>query len=101
MSQEKKMSQHVTIHIHAHNEHSVLQRALLVFSRRRLRIAALQMFDLHPGRPAEIQVDVECDAATQRDLVAQLARIVEVVQVWSECAPPALEEATAPALQVA
>jgi acetolactate synthase small subunit len=78
------MTQHVTLHIHAHNQHSVLQRILLVFSRRRLRIDALQLFDLVPGQPAEIQVDLHCEDATRRDLVAQLRRIVEVNQVWSD-----------------
>lgn len=79
------MSQHVTIHIHAHNDHAVLQRALLAFSRRRLRILALQMFDLHAEQPAELQIDLSCSAETARELTSQLARIVEVEKVWFEC----------------
>lgn len=78
------MTQHVTFHIHAHNQHGVLQRMLLLFSRRRLRIEALQMFDLKPDRPAEIQVDLACEESVRRDLLAQLQRIVEVSAVWSE-----------------
>ena len=52
------MSQHVTLYIHANNDHAVLQRILLAFSRRRLRILALQMFDLRAEQPAELQIDL-------------------------------------------
>lgn len=93
------MNRHVTLHLHAHNEHAVLQRVLLAFSRRRLRIDALQMFDLHPDRPAEIQIDLRCDEATRADLHKQLARVVEVEQIWSEAVDA--RSADTPPLRVA
>ncbi|MCB1738863.1 MAG: hypothetical protein KDK91_00715 [Gammaproteobacteria bacterium] len=78
------MSSHLTIHIRASNEHAVLSRILLVFSRRRLRLKALQMFDLDLARPAEIQVDLDCEPDTARDVLGQLRRIVEVMEVRAE-----------------
>jgi acetolactate synthase small subunit len=78
------MERHFTIHVHAHNDHGVLQRILLAFSRRRLRVRALQFFDLHDGKAADMQFDLDCPPQHARDVVAQLGAIVEVVQVWSE-----------------
>jgi len=95
------MSQHATIHLHLHNEHSVLQRILLVFSRRRMHIQALQMFDVQAPRPAELQVDLSADDATLRELVAQLTRVVEVTQVWSERTPGAQTQDAKRTLRVA
>ena len=85
------MNQHYTIHIHTHNEPAVLPRMLLAFSRRRLRIEAMQFFDLHAGKPAEMQIDLDCSPQHARDVLAQLGAIVEVTQVWAE---PALETCT-------
>lgn len=78
------MHRHYTIHVHAHNEHAVLQRILLAFSRRRLRIQAMQFFDLEPGRAAEMQIDLDCDPHHARDVLAQIRAVVEVQQVWTE-----------------
>jgi len=75
------MSEHVTIMVRAHNTPSVLPRILLVFSRRRQRIQALQCYDLDREGPAEIQADLECDPRCATELVRQLERIVEVVDV--------------------
>lgn len=84
------MHPHVTIHVRAHNHHAVLQRILMAFSRRRLRIQALQFFDLDPGKPAHMQFDLDCNAQHARDVMAQLGAIVEVVQVWQEQLPAAV-----------
>ena len=78
------MKRHYTIHVHAHNEHAVLPRILLAFSRRRLRIQAMQLYDLEPGRPADIQFDLDLSEAEARDLLAQIRAVVEVQQVWTE-----------------
>ena len=78
------MKQHHTIHIHMHNEPSVLPRVLLAFSRRRLRIKAMQLVDLHAGKAAEVQIDLDCETEHARDLTAQLRSIVEVTNIWSE-----------------
>lgn len=83
------MQAHVTIHVHAHNDHAVLQRILMAFSRRRLRIQALQFFDVEQGKPAQMQIDLDCHPHHARDVVAQLGAIVEVVQVWQEQLPAA------------
>jgi acetolactate synthase small subunit len=80
------MQQHFTFHVRTHNEHAVLPRILLTFSRRRLRIDALQFFDLQADKPAELQIDLDCRAEQARDVLAQLRAIVEVTQVWSETA---------------
>jgi acetolactate synthase small subunit len=87
------MHQHYTIHVHAHNEPAVLPRVLLTFSRRRLRIEAMQFFDMQVGKPAEMQIDLDCGAEHIRDVLAQLRAIVEVSQVWVE---PALEDGAIP-----
>jgi acetolactate synthase small subunit len=89
------MHPHVTIHVRAHNHHAVLQRILLAFSRRRLRIQALQFFDLEAGQPAQMQIDLDCDPRHARDVVAQLGAVVEVVQVWQEQLPAAAVELAA------
>ena len=78
------MHRHYTIRVHAHNEHAVLQRILMAFSRRRLRIQAMQFFDLEPGRPADMQFDLDCAPHHARDLLAQIRAVVEVQQVWVE-----------------
>ena len=88
------MNRHFTIHVHAHNDHAVLQRILLTFSRRRLRIRALHFFDLDERRPADMQVELDCSEEHARDVLAQLRAIVEVTQVWADEAP--LAEAAAP-----
>ena len=82
------MKQHYTIHIHTYNEPAVLPRVLLAFSRRRLRIEAMQFFDLHADKPAEMQIDLDCDPENAHDVLAQLRAIVEVTEVWAE---PALQ----------
>ena len=82
------MAQHYTIHINAHNEPAVLPRVLLTFSRRRPRIEAMQFYDLHAGKAAELQIDLDCTAEHLRDVLAQLRAIVEVTQVRAE---PALQ----------
>ena len=78
------MNRHFTIHVHAHNDHAVLQRILLAFSRRRLQLRALQFFDVCEGKPADIQFDLDCRAEQVRDVMAQVSAIVEVTQVWCE-----------------
>jgi acetolactate synthase small subunit len=88
------MERHYTIHIRARNEHAVLQRMLLVFSRRRLRIRALQFFDVDDSRAAEMQVDLACRPDHVRDVVAGLRAVVEVRQVWAE--EVSLQARTAP-----
>ena len=79
------MQQHFTFHIHTCNEPAVLPRILLIFSRRRLRLEAMQFFDLQAGKPAELQIDLHCEAKQANDVFAQLNAIVEEKQVWSEC----------------
>jgi len=78
------MSTHHTIHLRAFNAHAVLPRILLVFSRRRLRIEALQFFDVFGDKPAEVQIDFDCDDAASADTVKQLRSIVEVQNVRAE-----------------
>ncbi len=80
------MNTHHTIHLRAFNAPAVLPRILLVFSRRRLRIEALQFYDVFGDKPAEVQIDFNCDAATAADAVKQLRNIVEVQNVRSETA---------------
>ena len=78
------MSNHVTILVQAYNAPSVLPRVLLVFSRRRQRIQALQCYDLDGDGPAEIQADLQCEERMAAELVHQLERIVEVVDVRTQ-----------------
>lgn len=78
-----------TIHVSAHNDHAVLQRILMAFSRRRLRIRALHLCDRDASRPAEIQIELHCRAEQTRELLAQLRAVVEVTGVWAEEAPAA------------
>ena len=85
------MTKHHTIHIDMHNEPSVLPRVLLAFSRRRLRIKAMQLVDLQADKAAEVQIELDCEAEHARDLTAQLRAIVEVTNVWME---PMLDTAT-------
>jgi acetolactate synthase small subunit len=80
------MNAHHTIHLRAFNAHAVLPRILLVFSRRRLRIEALQFFDVFGDKPAEVQIDFDGDEATAADAVKQLRNIVEVQNVRAETA---------------
>ena len=80
------MNTHHTIHLRAFNAPAVLPRILLVFSRRRLRIEALQFFDVFGDEPAEAQIDFDSDAATAADAVKQLRNIVEVQDVRIETA---------------
>ena len=77
---------HFTLFVQLENAHTVLQRVLMAFSRRRVQIQGLQMFDLDQSRPAELQLDFESDAQTVRDLISRLDRIVEVEKVWCETA---------------
>ncbi len=93
------MNTHHTIHLRAFNAPAVLPRILLVFSRRRLRIEALQFYDVFGDKPAEVQIDFDCDEATAADAVKQLRNIVEVQNVRAEtacrtAAPIAEEEAS-------
>lgn len=78
------MTGHHTMHIRVFNAHAVLPRILLGFSRRRLRVQALQFSDVSENEAAELQIDFEADAAIVDDLVKQLTRIVEVQGVRSE-----------------
>ena len=64
------------------DEHAALQRVLLVFSRRRLRIEALH-YALSPDA-AELHVDARCPAPEAGAVSAQLRRIVEVLAVAEE-----------------
>ena len=75
---------HHTIHARAHHAHAVLPRILLAFSRRRLRVQALHYFHLDEAADTEIQVDLECEPGMATELTAQLRRIVEVRDAWSE-----------------
>ena len=81
---ESSQSSHFTLFVQLDNAHTVLQRILLVFSRRRIRIQGLQMFDVDRNRSAELQVDFESDADTVRDILSRLSRVVEVEKVWCE-----------------
>jgi acetolactate synthase small subunit len=78
---------HHTIHARSHHAHTVLPRILLTFSRRRLRIQALHYFHLDATADSEIQIDLECEPRMAAELTAQLRRIVEVKEVWSEVVP--------------
>ena len=89
------MERHFTIHIDMHNDHAALQRILLAFSRRRLRVQGMHFYDLTPGRPAELQLALACTAERVAELVTALRAIVEVANVWSEEAP-ATREAPSP-----
>ncbi len=90
------MHPHYTIYVHAHNEFGVLPRILLVFSRRRVKVQALQFFDLEARRPADMQFEVDCEQSQAVHLIAQIKHIVEVSQVWAD--ETALDEAmTTPA----
>ncbi len=75
---------HFTLFVQLDNAHTVLQRVLLAFSRRRIRIQGLQMFDVDQSRPAELQVDFEADDDAVRDIISRLNRVVEVEKVWCE-----------------
>ena len=88
------MKQHHTFHIQMHNEPSVLPRVLLAFSRRRLRITAMQLVDLHPGKAADVQIDLDCNPHQANDLTLQLRSIVEVTNIWSESALESTETET-------
>ena len=78
------MNFHYTIYIHAHNENGVLPRILLAFSRRQIKVQALQFFDLEAQRPADMQFEVDCSPSKVDALITQLKRIVEVSQVWAD-----------------
>ena len=78
------MDSHHTIYIRAFNAHAVLPRILLGFSRRRLRIQALQFFDLFENEPAELQIDCDAEPSVVADVVKQLDKIVEVQSVRAE-----------------
>jgi len=78
------MDRHFTIHVHARNEHSVLPRILLAFSRRRLRIRSLELLDPDDARPAQIRLELRCRPEQARDVLAQLRAIVEVAEVRAE-----------------
>ncbi len=78
------MSHHHTLHIRCFNAHGVLPRILLTFSRRRIRIQALQFFDVFENAQAELQIDIDADAKTIAKLVRQLDRVVEVHSVSAE-----------------
>lgn len=76
---------HLTLSLRLQNEPSVLSRIALVFSRRRLRIQAMQFLDLQQDSSlAELQVDLTCEPFMARLLSDQLERIVEVSSVSSE-----------------
>jgi len=51
------MNWHYSIHVRAHNDPGVLPRILLAFSRRRLRVQALQFFDLDAERAKKFAAD--------------------------------------------
>ncbi len=78
------MHQHYTIYVHAHNDNGVLPRILLAFSRRQVKVQALQFFDLEPQRPADMQFEVDCNQSQIKTLITQLKRIVEVSHVWAD-----------------
>lgn len=95
------MERHFTIHIDMHNDHAALQRILLTFSRRRLRIEGMHFYDLAAGRPAELQIAVACSPERITELVTALRAIVEVSHVWSEEAPATREEPSSTRLAAA
>ncbi len=78
------MSPHYTIYVHAHNENGVLPRILLAFSKRQIKVQALQFFDLEPKRPADMQFEVDGEVTQINALLAQIRRIVEVSQAWAD-----------------
>ncbi len=85
------MERHFTIRVDMHNDHAALQRILLTFSRRRLRIQGMHFYDLATGRPAELQLAIACSPERVAELVTALRAIVEVSNVWSEEAPSTQE----------
>ncbi|MDX1512795.1 MAG: ACT domain-containing protein [Gammaproteobacteria bacterium] len=89
------MNGHHTLHLRAFNAHAVLPRILLAFSRRRLRIQALQFYDVFGDAPAELQIDVEADPATVAVLARQLSRVVEVESVRAEAVEDGVRTDTA------
>ncbi|HEY5701089.1 MAG TPA: ACT domain-containing protein [Gammaproteobacteria bacterium] len=95
------MSNHHTLHIRCFNGHGVLPRVLLAFSRRRIRIQALQFFDVFENGQAELQIDIDIDAKTVADLVRQLDRVVEVQSVKAESRQLRPEDAESEGAQVA
>ena len=95
------MDIHHTIHIKMFNAHSVLPRILLVFSRRRLRILALQFFDVFENTIAELQIDFDADTPAVADVVKQLDRIIEVQSVRAESHEPRIRSADTEDAQVA
>ena len=81
---------HLSLSLRLQNEPAVLARIALVFSRRRLRIQAMQLLDLQQDSPlAELQIDLTCEPFMARLLADQLDRIVEVSSVSSEIRAPA------------
>jgi len=95
------MSSHHTIHIRAFNAHAVLPRILLGFSRRRIRIQALQFLDVFGSGPAELQIDFDAGAAIVADLVRQLGKVVEVQSVRLESRERRIESGEAVDAQAA
>ncbi|MCP5153422.1 MAG: hypothetical protein H6983_04585 [Ectothiorhodospiraceae bacterium] len=87
--------QTTTIHLSLWNEHTALQRVLLAFSRRRMRVRSMQFVELDADRPSELQIDCEGCPRLARDLVRQLERMVEVQGAWLEPAPQEVARAVA------
>lgn len=82
------MNIHHTLHLKTFNAHAVLPRILLGFSRRRLRILALQFFDVFENGFADLQIDFDAEASAVAEVVKQLEKIVEVESVRSESRAP-------------
>ena len=75
------MTLHCTFHVEMNPTPSALPRILLAFSRRRLKVQALQYFDLDEARPAELQVD----DLLRRMVEGGLLKPVHEVVLFYEC----------------
>jgi acetolactate synthase regulatory subunit len=77
--------------LRAWNAPSILPRISLVLSRRRLTPQRLQFSIGSDPRFCSFELAIECDARTAERLRAQLAKVVELVEVSMRPAAAALE----------
>ncbi len=75
------MNPMVTITLTAVNAMGVLPRIALLFSRRRLTISHLHMDQVETSGLAHLQISVRCDPHTAEQLLRQLRRLAELVEV--------------------
>ena len=75
------MSQSHNFTIHSFNAPTVLPRVALLFSKRRVAIERLEMYEIEDGEHTMMGLDARCDADTAGKVAAQIRRIVEVCDV--------------------